>query len=334
MSGTMNLAIVKLSSIGDVVHALPVATALKRARPDTRITWIAEAREAMVLAGHRDVDEVFVADTRGWRQRRPRLAALREIVATARALRARAFDVVLDVQGLMKSGMLAAFTRAPRRIGFGEGFRRERPNALFTNERVRPPASARHVVEQNLAVLAPLGIADPTVEFHVPSDAEADARVDGLLAGAGIKPGDRLVLVSPGAGRPEKTWPVAGFRELARRLTDGAGARVLVVWGPGEEADARAIAAAIRTKPSPPTSLRDLTALARRAQLVVAGDTGPLHLAAAVGTRCLGLYGPTSGTRNGPYGTGHRVIESPDGKLASIAIADVAAAAAALLHAA
>jgi lipopolysaccharide heptosyltransferase I len=330
----MNLAIVKLSSIGDVVHALPVAAALKRARPDTRITWIAEAREATLLAGHPDVDDVFVADTRGWRRRRPRLAALREVVTAARALRARAFDVVLDLQGLMKSGLLTAFTRAPRRIGFAAGFQRERANALFTNERVRPPASARHVVEQYLALVAPLGIADPAVEFHVPSDADADARIDGLLAGAGIKPGHRLVVISPGAGRPEKAWPVAGFRELARRLTDEAGARLVIVWGPGEEADARAIAGAVGTKAAPPTSLRDLTALARRAQLVIAADTGPLHIAAAVGARCLGLYGPTSGARNGPYGAGNHVVESPDGRLASITPAAVATAAVALLDSA
>ena len=330
----MNVALVKLSSIGDVVHALPVAAALKRHRPDTRVTWIAEAREATFLAGHPDIDAVLIADTRGWRRRRPRLTALREVIATARTLRAQAFDVTLDLQGLVKSGVLTALTRAPRRIGFGSGFRREWPNRLFTNDHVSPAATARHVVEQYLALLAPLGIADPAVEFRVPADDEATARVDALLSAVSIKPDDRLVVLNPGAGRPEKKWPVAGFRELARRLADEAAARIVVVWGPGEEADARTVAAAVGLKAAPATSLRELAALARRARVVIAGDTGPLHIAAAVGTPCVGLYGPTAGTRNGPYGHGHRILQSPDGRVASLAPAAVAEAVAALLDAA
>src|SRR5260370_10984282 len=140
-TASMSVAIVKLSSIGDVIHALPVAAALKRHRPDTRVTWVAEAREATLLAGHPDIDEVIIADTRGWRRRPAQVAALRDMAALTRRLRARAFDVVLDLQGLMKSGFLTALTRAPRRIGFADGFRREWPSGLFTNERVRPPAT-------------------------------------------------------------------------------------------------------------------------------------------------------------------------------------------------
>jgi lipopolysaccharide heptosyltransferase I len=331
----MNVAIVKLSSIGDVVHALPLAAALKRHRPETRVTWVAEAREATLLAGHPDLDEVIVADTRGWRRGRAPIAALHDMGTLTRRLRARAFDVVLDPQGLVKSGLLTALTRAPRRIGFARGFRREWLSGLFINERVRPPATARHAVEQYLAFLTPLGIADPAIEFRLPADADADRRVEAFLAGTGIKPHDRLVVVNPGSGRADKQWPVAHYHELARRLADEAGARIVVLWGPGEETDARTIAASIRDGlAAPPTSLRELTALARRAQLMIAGDTGPLHIAAAVGTPCLGLYGPTSGARNGPYGPGHRVLQSADGRMASIAPGAAAAAATALLEAA
>ena len=128
---------------------------------------------------------------------------------------------------------------------------------------------------------------------------------------------------------------MAHYRELARRLADEAGARVVVLWGPGEETDARTVAAsAVVGAAAPPTSLRELTALARRARLMIAGDTGPLHIAAAVGAPCLGLYGPTSGARNGPYGPGHRVLQSADGRMASIPPADAAAAAMALVEAA
>ena len=331
----MNVAIIKLSSIGDVVHTMPVAAALKRHRPGARVTWVAEAREATLFAGHPDIDEVVIADTRGWRRGRGGLAVLRDVATMTRRLRERAFDVALDLQGLMKSGLLTALTRAPCRIGFARGFRREWPSGLFTNERVRPPAAARHVVEQYVALLTPLGIADPAIEFRVPSDADADERAEAFLAATAIKPRDRLVLVSPGSGRPDKQWPLAHYRELARCLANDVAARVVVLWGPGEEMDARAIAAAaVGGVAAPPTSLRELTALARRARLVIAGDTGPLHIAAAVGTRCLGLYGPTSGVRNGPYGPGHRVLESAHGRMASIAPAVALAAATALLEAA
>jgi len=332
---SMNVAIVKLSSIGDVVHALPVAAALKRDHPGARVTWVAEAREATILAGHPAVDEVVIVDTRGWRRGGAPIAALREIGAVARQLRERRFDVVLDLQGLVKSGLVTALTRAPRRIGFAHGFRREWPSGLFTNERVRPPASARHVVEHYVALLAPLGITAPVIEFRMPSDPRAEEWVEAFLAGTGIKPRDRLVLMNPGAGRPDKQWPVSHYRELARRLADEASVRVVVMWGPGEEDDARTIAAsAVGGVVAPTTTLRELTALARRARLMIAGDTGPLHIAAAVGTPCLGLYGPTSGKRNGPYGVGHRVLQSPDGRMAAIVPAMAARAAAALLEAA
>jgi heptosyltransferase-1 len=328
----VNVAIVKLSSIGDVVHALPVATALKRQAPGTRVTWIAEAREAALLAGHPDIDRVIVADTRGWRRERAGRAAIREALGVARALRDGAFDVTLDLQGLLKSGMLTALTRAPRRIGFAVGWSREWPNALFTTHRVRPPAQARHVVEQYLALLTPLGIRRAAVEFRLPRSADADARIEDVLAGAGIKPHDRLVLVNAGAARPEKRWPVERFRALTRRLADETGARPLVLWGPGEEQDARAIAGT-GVGLAPATTLVELTALARRAHLLIAGDTGPLHLAAAVGTPCVGLFGPTSGVRNGPYGAGHRVLQARDGRLTSISEDAVLRTASALLEA-
>jgi heptosyltransferase-1 len=334
MALSLKIALVKLSSIGDVVHALPVAVALKRQSPATRVTWVAEAREATMLADHPDVDEVIVADTRGWRRERAGLVAMREALGVARGLRAHAFDVTVDLQGLMKSGILTGLTRAPRRIGFAAGWSREWPSTLFTNERVQPPAAARHVVEQYLALLGPLGITRPAVDFRIPVDPAAESRAEEFLAGAGIKPHDRLVLVNPGAGRADKRWPLERFRELARRLADEAGARVVGLWGPGEEADARAIgSAAAGAVIAPPTSLRELTALARRARLAIAADTGPLHIAAAVGTPCLGLYGPTSGVRNGPYGAGHRVLQGENGRLASITVPAALAAATALLEA-
>lgn len=318
------IALIKLSSLGDVVHALPVAATLRARVPDAHLTWIVERREAALLRGHPALDALVAVDTRGWRRARgPRdmahvIGAVRQM---SRRLRAAAFDVALDLQGLLKSGVLAAATRAPLRIGFAARRCREPLNALFTNRRVEPPAAARHVVDQHLALLEPLQVREPVREFRLPVEPAAEARADAFLAASGLTRGRRLVVLNPGAGRADKRWPADRFRSLAERLGDDTGALVVVVWGPGEEAAARHIApGAGRAVQAPPTDLDELVAFLRRASVLIAADTGPLHLAAALGTPCVGLYGPTSAVRNGPYGSGHRCLQGPGGRVSTIEV--------------
>ena len=333
----MNIALVKLSSIGDVVHALPVAAALHGALPQARLSWIVERREAAVLRDHPALSEIIPVDTRGWRRARTPLAVAGTsgaLVALRRHLRASRFDVAIDLQGLIKSGAITAATGAPLRIGFARAHCREGLNVMFTNQRIAPPPSARHIVERYLALVEPLGARARSVEFALPTDGAAEARIDEFLMGAGLKPRDRLVVLNPGAGRADKRWPTERFRALARRLSGEAGASVLVMWGPNELADARAI---VGTDPrgdaavAPPTNLDELLAVLRRASVVVAADTGPLHMAAALGTRCVGLYGPTAAERNGPYGRGHRSLQSADATMSSLGVDEVFRATADLL---
>ncbi len=319
------IALIKLSSLGDVVHALPVAATLRARVPDAHLTWIVERREADVLRDHPALDALVAVDTRRWRRARG-LRDLADVVGavrqTSRRLRASAFDVALDLQGLLKSGVLAAATRAPLRIGFAARRCREPLNALFTNRRVEPPANARHVVDQHLALLGPLSVTEPVREFRLPSDPDAEARADAFLAAYGFTPGRRLVVLNPGAGRADKRWPQERFRALGERLGEDTGALVLVVWGPGEEAAARHVApgGGNRALCAPPTNLYELVAFLRRASVLVAADTGPLHLAAALGTPCVGLYGPTSAVRNGPYGAGHRCLQGLAGRVSTIEV--------------
>jgi lipopolysaccharide heptosyltransferase I len=322
---TPRIALIKLSSLGDVVHALPVAATLRARLPNARVTWIVEQREAAVLHGHPALDEVVAIDTRRWRRARSVRALIdvgHAVGQVRRRLRAAAFDVALDLQGLMKSGLIAAATRAPLRIGFAARRCREPLSAVFTNRRIDPPAQARHIVDQHLALLGPLHVTEPVHEFHLPGDPAAEARADEFLASHGLKPGRRLVVVNPGAGRADKRWPEERFRTLAGRLIEDAGAEVLVVWGPGEESAGRRIASGrdSRAVLGPATDLPELIAFLRRASILVASDTGPLHLAAALGTPCVGLYGPTSAVRNGPYGTGHRCLQAPDGRVTTIEV--------------
>ena len=332
MAAERRIAIVKLSSLGDVVHALPVAETLRAAFPRARIAWVVERREAALLRGHPALDEVVAVDTRGWRRARSLGAVLGvtgALTELGRHLRGEGFDVALDLQGLLKSGLVSLATRAPLRIGFAAGACREPLAALFSNRRVTPPRD-RHVVEQYLALLTPLGTGAPRLEFRLPVDGAAEARIDEWFAAVGLKPRRRVAVLNPGAGRRDKRWPSERFAALARRLGEEAGASTLVVWGPGEEETARAVVegAPGRATLAPATDLLGLLAVLRRASVVVAGDTGPLHLAAALGTPCVGLYGPTRAARNGPYGPGHRALEGAGGALPSIATGPVFEAAA------
>lgn len=333
------IAIIKLSSLGDVVHALPVARALRRALPGAHLTWVVEAREYAILRDHPDLDAVVPVDTRLWRRLIWSPSGTREVLSKVARLRERirrvSFDVAIDLQGLLKSGLLTAYTGAPMRIGFSAGRCRERWNALFTNRHVTPPASARHVVEQYLALLDPLGIEPGPAEFHVPVPATAERRMEELLVKEGVKPGDRLVAINPGAGRATKRWAVARFSALAERLASEAGARLLLLWGPDEAFMARDIALALPGHSAllaPPTDLGELAALLRRCRLMIANDTGPLHLAAALGTPALGLFGPTSAERNGPYGSRCRGLQSPDGTMGGLEVVTVFEAARGMLE--
>jgi lipopolysaccharide heptosyltransferase I len=334
----MRIAIVKLSSLGDVLHALPVAGALRRHLPQAHLTWIVEAREFGILNGHPDLDAVVSVDTRLWRRLIWRPSGAREVGEKVSRLKQRIrdarFDVAIDLQGLIKSGLLTAYTGAPLRIGFALRYCWEPLNALFTNRRVTPPPQAVHVVDQYLSLLEPLGVKAAPPVWELPGDPEAERRIDEFLAAEGVKPRDRLVALNPGAGRPAKRWPLEHFVRLAERLALEAGARVLLLWGPDEEVMARAIAAGMTSRPllAPPTTLPELSALLHRSALMVAADTGPLHLAAALGTPAIGLYGPTRAERNGPYGARCRSLQSPNGTLAAISPDEVFRAAVELLE--
>ncbi|MEX2222101.1 MAG: lipopolysaccharide heptosyltransferase I [Candidatus Rokuibacteriota bacterium] len=323
-SPQLKIAIVKLSSLGDVIHALPVARALRRARPTIHLTWIVEAREYALLKDHPDLDTVVPVDTRLWRRLIRRPSGAREVLRKVGRLRGRIrgarFDVAVDLQGLTKSGVLTAYTGAPLRIGFTADHCREGLNCLFTNRRVRPPAGAVHVVDQYLALLGPLGVGPGPVEFHVPIPSHAQRRMDDFLGEQGVKSRDLLVAVNPGAGRANKRWPVEHFRRLADLLAHEPNVKILLLWGPDEVHMARQIrdGSSVRALLAPPTDLHELAALLRRASLMVANDTGPLHLAAALGTPSLGLFGPTRAERNGPYGPRGRGLQSPDGTMAAL----------------
>ncbi len=291
------ILIVRLGALGDVVHAIPVAAALRRAFPAARIDWLVSAKHREIL------DLVPVIDRRLVINDRNNATGGISLFAAIGELRRSRYDVALDLQGLIKSAVLARASGAPRVIGFSSRYARERAARLFYTEAHDPgrgglydPRETRHVVDINLGVLSRLGITAPAREFPI-EDRDTDAAKT-----AREQTGGRYALLNPGAAWPNKRWPPARLAAIASALRERHGLMSVVLWGPGEEALAAEVVAGARGAAvlSPKTSIADLVALARRAALMVSGDTGPTHIAAALGTPLVGIYGPTRPSRNGP----------------------------------
>lgn len=295
--------LVRLSAIGDVLHGLPVLNALRAAWPQAFIAWVVEARAAALLAGHPALDTV-VEIPRGW------LKQPGSVLAVRRRLSALRCNLAIDLQGLSKSALAARLSGARTRIGFAGHDGRELSRWL-NNVRIQPTAA--HVIDRNLELLRPLGIgglpAGAADCFRLPERAQdASTALDILYAGQLLP---RFVLINPGAGWPSKLWPPGCFAAVARHL-GRRGLPSLVVWGGAKEHDLAAEvvrAAEGSAHLAPETSLCELAALARRAAIFVSADTGPLHVAAAVGTPCVGLFGPMPAQRNGPYGPQHISVQ-------------------------
>jgi lipopolysaccharide heptosyltransferase I len=289
---TPRILIVRLSAIGDTIQTMPVACALRDRFPQAFLAWAVESRAAALLRGHPAIDELIELP-RGWLKSPGGVWRLR------RRLRALRFDVTVDVQSLTKSALLAQLAGAPRRIGFGNPGGREL-SRWFNNERVDPKAA--HVVDCYLELLRPLGIESPAVRFDVPEREEDRAAADAIVRQLAVDAG--FAMVTPGAGWPSKLWPAERYSAVVRHLQGAWGLSTVVVWAGGSERLlAEQIAASAPTAcVAPPTTLPQLASLARRARLFIGSDTGPLHLAAAVDTPCVGLYGPWPASRHGPYG--------------------------------
>ena len=289
--------IVKLGALGDIVHAIPVAAALRRAFPGVRIDWLVSAKHREMLDLVPVIDRRLVINDRG------AAGDGTGILAAIRELRRSKYDVALDLQGLLKSAFFARSSGAGRVIGFASGYVRERLARPFYTE-VHDPGGGgmyhpdeTHVVWTNLGLLEPLGIRVAQPEFPV-------ERVESDVARAvAVQTGGRYALLNPGAAWPTKRWPPARLGAVAIALRDAHALSSVVLWGPGEESLAREVVASSAGAAilSPRTSIADLVALSRSAALFISGDTGPAHIAAALGTPIVGIYGPTRPSRNGPW---------------------------------
>ncbi|MFL5556078.1 MAG: glycosyltransferase family 9 protein [Gemmatimonadaceae bacterium] len=287
----MNILIVRLGALGDIVHAVPAAAALRHAFPDARIDWLVEARHRAMVDLVSGIDRAVVLER----------ASIAAWIDVARRMREVRYDIAIDFQGLMKSAVLARASGARRVIGLSIWHLREKGARPFYSETYRHTLTepADHIVRRNLALLRSVGVNDLTIRFPL-ADIRSAALDEIHAALGGEHP---FALINPGAAWPNKRWPPERFGEIAAFLRDIRGLPSFVLWGPGEEGLAGAVVERSNgaARAAPPTRLADLVALSRAASLMVSGDTGPLHIAAAVGTPTVSLFGPTDPQRNGSW---------------------------------
>jgi lipopolysaccharide heptosyltransferase I len=288
------ILIVRVSAIGDVIHGIPVLCALREAFPGAFVGWLVEGHMGDLLEGHPALDELIRVPRRWWK-------SPREIWLKRQRLRELRFDISLDLQGLSKSAITAWLSGAPRRIGKAGVDGREL-SKWFNNELIE--ASGKHVIEYYLSMLRPLGITTPMVQFNLP-EFDADARAaESFLRERGLS-GRRYAVLNPGAGWPSKIWPAVRYGAVARHLGRVHAIPSMAVWGTKHEmtlAERMVECGARHVHLAPPTTMRELGAICRRAALFVGSDTGPMHLAAAVGTPTISLHGPSRAEWCGAYG--------------------------------
>jgi heptosyltransferase-1 len=355
-----SLLIVRLSAMGDIIHTLPAAAALRQAFPHATLGWLVEERWAELLctlryprSGRRSsqrplVDRVHSVNTAEWRHAPFSFNTWQQMAAGLSELRGIRYGAAIDFQGAIRSALLARWSGAP--VVYGSAQPRENAASMFYTRKVLLNTNGTHVIEQALeltgAVIStasflpkalPTPVAEALVEF--PVDPDAENRIAGLTAD-----GNGFAILNPGAGWGAKRWPAERYGQVAKELAKD-GLCLLVNYGPGEEHLAVAVEAASEGSARKIScSVSELIALTRRARLFIGGDTGPMHLASALKIPVVAVFGPTNPARNGPFGTRSAVLRNassvtdhtrhrePEQGLLEITVAEVVGAARKLLQ--
>lgn len=321
MKSNLRVLIVRLGAMGDILHALPAVTALRQAHPEWTIGWAVAPQWRSLLAAESKfgnqgrepamplVDQLHVVPTKRWGREPFHWSTIREILGLRKELGGAHYDVALDLQGAVRSALFASWAKTPRCIGEEEP--REKFARYFFHERVATRGA--HVIEQDLELAST--IADDKLVHTLPllpSCSQGEHWADLQLARFHRHP---IVIINPGAGWGAKRWPPERYGQVARSLHD-LGCKVFLNSGPGEESLAATVydASGKTAIKLVEATVGQLIALIRRASLVIAGDTGPLHLACALGKPVVGIFGPTDPKRNGPFGCNFRVLRHPDSK--------------------
>jgi heptosyltransferase-1 len=300
MSASPRILIIRLSSLGDILHALPAFAGLREAHPGATIDWLVAEKCRFLLSAVRGIDSIYVLDTSALLNFGSNLHAWRRARDLIGTLRRQHYDYSFDFQGLIKTAVLGFLSGARMRMGFSRELAREFPSHWFYHRTLAKPPREVHVLQLNrmLAELAGPLPAPSALDFAVPEDDRQTA--DSLLRSLHLTD---FVVINPGGGWPTKRWSLESYGELAKRIKMELGLPVAVTTGPGEEAYYRAISerSGAYVPCHLPVSFLQLIPIFKKARLVIGGDTGPFHLACALGTAVVGIFGPTSPLRNGPW---------------------------------
>lgn len=308
----MKILIVKLSSIGDVIHTLPALAELRRHFPSAELAWVVERSSAQLLRDNPALDHLIEIDTRAWRRRWLTPETWQQVTSLVARLRRYRFDLGFDFQGLFKSGLVLLLARARRRIGFETACLREKASRVCLTEQV-PVSDEVHVIEKNLELVRALGIrTSGTYEFPLSLSDQDREVVERALTALGVKD---FAILNPGGNWKGKRWSPPGYAAIAEYLSRTFGLVSLVTHAPDEVGVAHEVAEGAPRSAIPfPCTLKQLAVLADRAALFVGGDTGPLHLAAARRTPIVAIFGPTPGRRNGPFSPEDVVVQDPQAR--------------------
>jgi heptosyltransferase I len=307
MSDPKRILIIRLSSLGDIIHTFPAFSSLRAAFPDAQIDWLVEKRMAFLLYSIKGIDNIYQVNTLWIKQNPLSIQAWTPVRDLTVALRKQHYDLSLDFQGLLKTGLLSFFSGAKNRLGFSKRLAREYPVHWFYNRNLDATADRMHVVDLNLQLAQMAGGVAAQTRLDLSAHPEDVELVNALIEREGL---DRFVVINPGGGWPTKRWEPRRYGLLAARIQKELHLPVVVTTGPEEEPFFVEIA---QNCGAPPPrhfqlSFLQLIPLLKRARLFVGGDTGPFHLACALGTPVVGIFGPTSPGRNGPWNSADEAV--------------------------
>ncbi len=305
------ILLIRLSAIGDVINALPVARAVRRGYPEAEISWLVEDTSAELVGANPNIDRVFSLPRGRWSRelRRADPGVFKDMRSFFGGLRKSGFDMSLDLHGIFRSALSSYLSGAADRFGPADG---REGSGFFYTEKIRTPAGKGHVVTRNISIAGSIGASTGEAGFDIVVPPAIREKAEEMLER--IPPGDRrIVAVNPFTSWSSKNWPVQRYARMADRIINELDCAVLFT---GSRADRRGVGKIIRLMKGTAfnlageTGLLELAGLLKGADLFIGGDTGPMHLAAAMGTRVIALMGPTSALTNGPYGEGHTVLKA------------------------
>lgn len=307
----MNILIIRLSAIGDVIHALSVLAPLKKHFPDSNITWVIEEEIADILKSYSGIDHVIVLRRKRWvRQLKSGqvMKALRQATAFVKTLRSAEYDLVLDFQGLFKSGIISLISHGKRKVGYKNA---REGSTFFYSEKAPATDFNDHAIKRHQVILKYLGINDPKISYEPLFNRSDERAVDNLLDNIGVDREKLVVTVHPAATWKTKIWPKEKIAELCDRLINEFSCQVVLIGSYAEKPFLTDMASRAKNKlknVAGKTNLSELACLISKSDLLVTMDSGPMHIACALASPVVAIMGPTAPWRTGPFGDNYRVV--------------------------